>query len=78
MQATFTLECAAPAGGIVVSLSGSNTTVAAPTVTSVTVPAGATSGSFSVRTSHVATSTNVSVYASAYGVRKTATLTVNP
>jgi len=78
VSATFTLECAAPAGGIVVSLSSSNTAVAAPTVSSVTVPAGATSGSFSVRTSHIATSTNVSIYATAYGVRKIAALTVNP
>jgi probable HAF family extracellular repeat protein len=78
VNGTVTLECAAPAGGIVVSLTSNNPTVAAPTVSSVTIPAGATTGSFSVRTTHPAASTNVSIYATVYGVRKTQTLTVNP
>jgi probable HAF family extracellular repeat protein len=78
VNGTITLECAAPAGGIVVSLTSSNSTIAAPTVSSVTIPAGATTGSFSIRTTKPAVSTSVSIYATVYGVRKTTTLTVNP
>jgi probable HAF family extracellular repeat protein len=78
VNATVMLECAAPAGGIVVSLSSGNAAVAAPTATSVTIPAGATTGSFSVRTTRPAAATNVSIYAGVYGVRKSATLTVKP
>jgi hypothetical protein len=78
VNATVTLECAAPAGGIVVSLSSGNAAVAAPTATSVTIPAGATTGSFGVRTTRPAAATNVSIYAGVYGVRKSATLTVKP
>jgi probable HAF family extracellular repeat protein len=75
---TLTLECAAPASGVVVTLSSSNGAVAAPTVSTVTIPAGASSASFSVRTSAVTTSTNVTIYATAYGVRKGTSLTVRP
>jgi probable HAF family extracellular repeat protein len=75
---TLTLECAAPASGVVVTLSSNNGAVAAPTVTAVAVPAGASSASFNVRTSPVATSTSVTIYATAYGVRKSTSLTVRP
>ena len=75
---SVTLECAAPVGGLVVTLSSSNAPVAAPTVASITIPAGATTGSFSVRTARVTASTNVTIYASAYGVRKGTALTVRP
>ena len=75
---SLTLECAAPAGGIVVALSSSNSGVAAPAVSSVAIPAGATSASFSVRTSPVTASTSVNVYATVYGVRKSASFTVRP
>jgi hypothetical protein len=78
VSGTVTLECAAPAGGTVVSLSSSNSTLAAPTASSVTIPAGATTASFSVKTTHPAASTNVSIYTTVYGVRKSATLTVKP
>ncbi|HEV8345576.1 MAG TPA: hypothetical protein VGQ16_03320 [Vicinamibacterales bacterium] len=77
VNASVTLECAAPAGGTVVSLSSSNAAIATPTATSVTIPAGATTGSFSVGTTHPAAATSVSIYATVYGVRKSAALTVN-
>ena len=76
--ASLVLECAAPAGGAVVTLASSNGSVAAPTVTTVTVPAGATTASFSVRTSPVTASTTVNIYGTVYGVRKAAALTVRP
>jgi len=78
VSATVALECAAPEGGLVVSLSSGNSAVAAPTTSSVTIPAGATTASFGVRTSHPAAKTSVTIYATVYGVRKSATLTVNP
>jgi probable HAF family extracellular repeat protein len=77
VNASVTLECAAPAGGTVVSLSSSNAAIAA-TATSVTIPAGATTASFSVSTKRPAAATSVSIHATVYGVRKSATLTVNP
>jgi probable HAF family extracellular repeat protein len=76
--ASLTLECAAPAGGAIVSLSGSNAAVAAPAVSTITIPAGATAGSFAVRTTRVPASTAVNIYATVYGVRKAAALMVRP
>ena len=75
---SLTLECAAPAGGLVVTLSSSNGAVAAPAVSTVTIPAGRSTASFSVRTSPVTASTPVNIYATVYGVRKAAALTVRP
>ena len=46
-----TLECPAVPGAIAVSFTTSNPNVAAATVPSITIPAGGTAGSFSVRTS---------------------------
>jgi len=74
---TVTLSAPAPSGGAVVSLSSSNTGVAAVPA-SVTVPAGATSASFTVSTNPVATTTSVTISASYGGTTLTATLTVNP
>jgi probable HAF family extracellular repeat protein len=76
--ATLVLECAAPAGGALVVLSSSNTAVATPVASSVTVPAGATTATFTVRTARVTASTTVNIYATVYGVRKGAALTVRP
>ncbi|MCI0350777.1 MAG: DUF4082 domain-containing protein [Acidobacteriales bacterium] len=73
---TVTLRVAAPAGGITVQLSSSNSAVAS-VPTDVFVPAGATSASFAITTSGVATSTPVNITAS-LDVVKTAVLTVNP
>jgi probable HAF family extracellular repeat protein len=77
VSGTLTLECASPSN-IVVSLTSTRSSVAAPTVTSITIPAGATTGSFSVRTSAVTANETATIYATAYGVRKGTRLTVTP
>jgi hypothetical protein len=74
---TATLSAAAPSGGRVVSLSSSNGGVASVPA-SVTVAAGATSATFSVTTTAVASSTPVTITGSAGGTNRTATLTVTP
>src|SRR5437667_67399 len=74
---TVTLSGPAPSGGAVVSLSSSNTGVAS-VPSSVMVPAGATSASFTVTTTAVSTSTSVTISGSYGGATQTATLTVNP
>jgi len=75
---TVTLNGPAPSGGAAVSLSSNNPAVASvPSSASVTVPAGATTATFPVNTSAVATSTTVTMSAS-YGVTKTASLIVMP
>ncbi len=74
---TVTLTAPAPSGGFVVNLSSSNTNVATVPNT-VTVPAGATSATFTVSTRAVTSTTSVTITASANGVSRTATLTVNP
>ena len=74
---TVTLSGPAPAGDAQVLLSSSNTAVAS-VPSSVTVPAGATSATFTVTTSTVAASTSVTISASYGGVSKTAALTVTP
>ena len=76
VSGTITLECPAAPGPVVVNLSSGNQGVARPTTPSITIPAGGRTGSFSVQTSVVSASTNVSIYATVFGVRKAATLTV--
>ena len=73
---TVTLNGVAPTGGVTVSLSSSKTSVA--TVPSnVTVAAGLTSATFTVKTSVVTTSTPVNISGS-YGGTKSASLSVTP
>ena len=74
---TVALSGAAPAGGVAVTLSSSNTAVATVPA-SVTVAAGASSATFTVGTTSVSSSTPVTISASAGGVTRTATLTVAP
>ena len=74
---TATLTSPAPSGGIVVTLSSSNTSVATVPA-SVTVSSGATSATFTVATSPVSQSTSVVITGTAGGVTRTATLTVTP
>lgn len=73
-----TLECAAPLGGILVALSSSHPGVAAPTASGVLIPAGSKTGSFAVNTVSVAAATHVKFTASANGLAKSTTLTVDP
>jgi hypothetical protein len=76
-QGTVTLSSGAPAGGIVVFLSSSNT-AAAGVPASVTVAAGGTNATFTVTTAAVSASTAVTMSAEYDGITRTATLTVNP
>jgi hypothetical protein len=72
---TVTLSGPAPAGGAQVTLSSSNSGVAR-VPSSVTVPAGATSATFTVNTSVVLISTSATISASYNGTTKTAILAV--
>jgi hypothetical protein len=74
---TVTLRDPAPAGGAVVTLTSSAAASAAVPAT-VTVPAGATSATFAVRTSAVTLPVNAIVIASYGGTRHAATLAVLP
>jgi hypothetical protein len=71
---TVTLTGPAPAGGAQVFLSSSNGVARVPS--SVTVPAGATSATFTVNTSFVLISTSATISASYNGTTRTATLGV--
>jgi hypothetical protein len=73
---TVTLNGPAPSGGAQVALSSSNSGVAS-IPSSVTVPAGSTKASFTVNTSIVLFSTNVTISASYNGTTKQANLAVN-
>ena len=75
---TVTLECSAAPGDIVVTLSSSNPAVAAPTVSSITIPFGSTTGSFTVTTADVSAVSSAVIRATAAGGSKSRTLTVNP
>jgi hypothetical protein len=71
---TVTLSAPAPAGGVTVALSSSNGVARVPS--SVFVPAGATSASFTVNTSIVLLSTSATISASYNGTTRTAGLSV--
>jgi len=71
---TVTLTGPAPAGGAQVSLSSNNGAARVPS--SVIVPAGATSATFTVNTSFVLVSTSATISASYNGTTRTATLGV--
>ena len=72
---TVTLQAAAPTGGVVISLSSSKTT-AGSVPSSITIPAGATTGTFTVTSHTVAASTTATITATSGGASKTAVLTV--
>lgn len=74
---TVTLTGPAPAGGISVTLSSNNTAVATVPV-SVLVPQGATTASFTINTSGVASSNQVTISASYSGTLQTAVISVTP
>lgn len=74
---TVTLECPAPAGGITVALSSSNPAVAAPTVSSINIPARARSKTFAIRTIDVPASRTAIIKATANAISKSVTLTIN-
>lgn len=75
---TVTLSAAAPPGGFLVNLTSSKPTTAKPANTTVTVPQGATSADFTIKTFAVTKNTLVTITASAGGITKTAAVTVVP
>ncbi|UOA10214.1 DUF2341 domain-containing protein [Methylobacter sp. S3L5C] len=72
---TVTLTGTAPIGGIVVTLSNNNSIVSEPA--SVTVPAGASSATFTIATTPVASNTTVTLSAALNSITKTSTMVVN-
>lgn len=74
-QGTVTLSGPAPSGGSVANLSSSNTSVAT-VPSSVTIPAGSTSQTFTVTTQRVNSNTSVTISGLYDGASKSATLTV--
>jgi hypothetical protein len=76
-QATVTLSSAAPSGGAVVQLSSSNAAVATVPA-SVTVPAGASSATFTVSTAPVTATASATITGAAGGASRSAVLTVSP
>jgi len=73
-----TLECPAAPGDIVVTLSSTNPEVASPTVTSLTIPAGEKTGTFTVTTADVNVFSTATIKAKANGVTRSKKLKVNP
>ena len=78
VSGTVSLECPAAPGAVSINLTSGNAAVASPSVPSITLPAGAISGTFSVHTSPVTTETPVAINAWVFGVRRIVTLTVTP
>jgi hypothetical protein len=76
-QGTVRLTSAAPAGGVVVQLTSSNTAVASVPA-SVTVASGATSATFTVTTVSVTASTPATISGAFGGVTQSAVLTITP
>jgi uncharacterized repeat protein (TIGR01451 family) len=74
-SATVFLAASSPIN-TVVTLSSSATSVAKPAVNSITIPAGQTSGSFTVKTFGVSSTKTAKIKASANSTSKEATLTV--
>jgi hypothetical protein len=70
------LECAAAPGPVTVQLTSSDPTAARPDAPSIVIPAGATTGRFTVSTSDVDATRWVNVKAAAGGVSKTVRLEV--
>ena len=75
VQGTVTLSAAAPAA-TVVNLASSSTRATVPA--SITIAAGASSGTFTIGTTAVTTSGTATISATLNGVTRSATLTINP
>jgi uncharacterized repeat protein (TIGR01451 family) len=74
---TVTLTCPAPSGGQLVALSTNASTIARPTVSSITIAAGSKTGTFTVTTADVTTYKNVNITTTSNGASKTVSLRVN-
>jgi uncharacterized repeat protein (TIGR03803 family) len=77
VSGVVTLECAAGPGDIVVTLSSSKPAIASPAAPTVTVSFGARTAPFTVTTVPVGSTTKAAIKATANGVTKSKTLTVN-
>jgi hypothetical protein len=77
VDASVFLECPAAPGNVEVKLSSSNAAVASPSVPSITIPAGAATGRFTVSVSDVAATQFVDIRANTPGGGKTVRLQVN-
>lgn len=75
---TVTLECDAAPGEITVALSSNVTGVARPDVAVVTIPAGTRTATFPITTEDVSTVSTANIKATANGISKSVTLTVQP
>ena len=75
---TATLSAVDPQHNTVVMLSSSNPAVANPAVSSITIPAGQASGTFTINTTTVTAAKTVTISGVANGGTTRATLTVNP
>lgn len=73
---TATLSAAAPSGGTVVTLTSSDEVAGVPA--SITIAAGATSGTFAVMTETVPFDVDVTITGAAGGASRTATLSIEP
>ncbi|MEZ0324565.1 MAG: hypothetical protein ACAH95_01545, partial [Fimbriimonas sp.] len=78
VNSTVTLTAPAPSEGTLVDLSSSNTSAAMPAVSSVTVPAGATTATFTVNHFSVPVLRNLYIRGAANGVTKSGALAVKP
>jgi probable HAF family extracellular repeat protein len=78
VSGTITLECPAAPGAVTVRLTSSNPALASPIVPTITIPAGATSANFAIRTSPVSGNSSVSIHVWVFDVRKSATLGIVP
>ena len=67
---TVMLECPAPAGGVVVALSSNGPSVASPTAGQLIIPAGETTGTFTVRAGEVTISRSVIIRAALNGTSR--------
>jgi choice-of-anchor B domain-containing protein len=74
---TVNLHCDAPTGGINVALSSSNASVARPTVNSIKIPAGSSTGTFTIQTVDVSAPRSPVITATANGISKSVVLRVN-
>jgi probable HAF family extracellular repeat protein len=72
-----TLECASPTP-LAVTVTSGNGALAAPAVSTFTIPAGALSGTFAVRTSRVTAPASVAIHARVNDVRTTTILAIIP
>ena len=75
---TVTLQCAAAPDDITVALSSTKPAVAQPDVTSLLIPAGTRTMTFTVNTNAVIETKKAAITATANGITKSSTLTVTP